>query len=281
MTAHMTRTSFLCWILLLAPAVAMAQYKNPGEGPWTGPRTADGQPDIRGTYDTSAVSGSFSLENPMAGGGRFPFLAEGKPLPKNPSRVVDPANGLVPYRPDAKARRDALEARAEDPRAPHHIDTQMRCLLQGPARGFYTTQARFVQTPGHVLVLYNQYQYYRVIRLNVPHVGKDIKLWMGDSVGRWEGNTLVVDVTSVNAKARLTMIGDYYGQNTKITERMTFVDKDTIQYSATFEDPTIYTRPWTMSVPQKRDLVQDKEEFWEYGCHEGEKTSTHLDDNIK
>jgi hypothetical protein len=276
----MIRASLIS-VLMLAPASAMAQYKNPGEGPWTGPRTADGQPDIRGTYDTSAVSGSFSLENPMAGGGRFPFLAEGKPLPKNPSRVVVPSNGLVPYRPDAKARRDALEARAEDPRAPFHIDTQMRCLLQGPARGFYTTQARFVQIPGHVLVLYNQYQYYRIIRLNTPPLGPDVKLWMGDSVGRWEGNTLVVNVGNVNAKARLSMIGDYYGPNTKITERITFVDRDTIQYSATFEDPSLYTQPWTLSVPMKRDAQTDNEEFWEYGCHEGEKTSTHLDDSLK
>src|SRR5688572_30641227 len=182
------RTHFLGVVLgcsvLLMPAAAAAQAVVPGAGPWTGPRTSDGQPDIRGTYVITGPGGTFSLENPMAGGGRFPFLAEGKPLPKNPSRIVDPADGLVPYRPEAKARRDALEARAEDPQAPYHIDTQMRCLLQGPARGFYTTQARFVQTPGHVLVLYNQYQYYRIIRLNTPPLGSGVKLWMGDSTGR-------------------------------------------------------------------------------------------------
>jgi hypothetical protein len=249
----------------------------PMPGEWTGPRTPDGQPDIHGVYDTSAISGSWALENPMAGGGRFPYLAAGKEPPKNPSRVIDPPDGKVPYQAWALKERADQEAHVEDPQRPEHLDTQIRCLLQGPARGFYTTQARFTQGPGYVLVNFDQYAYFRVIRLNAPHVGKDIKLWMGDSVGHWEGNTLVVDVTNVNAKARLSMIGDFYDTNAHFVERLTF-GKDVINYKATIEDPTVLTRPYTIGVPMKR--VADYE-FWEYACHEGEKTSGHIDSTFK
>ena len=284
------RSHLLCAIIgstLLLPPAAAAQVVPaaaipPGAGPWTGPRTPDGQPDIKGTYVITGPGGTFSLENPMAGGGRFPFLAEGKPLPRNPSRVVDPADGLVPYRSEAKARRDALEARAEDPQAPHHIDTQMRCLLPGPLRGTYRGQSKFVQFPGVVLILSTGAgsDAFRIIRLNAEHPSGDLKLWMGDSVGRWEGNTLVVDVANLNAKGRLSMIGDYYTTRTKVVERFTFAGPDIMHYRATLDDPTIYTRPWTIGVATRRDPAQDGEEAWEDGCHEGERTSRHLDETF-
>ena len=256
-----------------AQAAQRAPVVMPTPGGWTGPRTADGQPDIQGTYDTTAVSGSWSLENPMAGGGRFQYLAAGRPIPTNPTRVIDPPDGKVPYQPWAAAERADQEAHVENPTRPEHLDTQIRCLLQGPARGYYTTQARFTQLPGVVLVNFDQYQYYRVIRLDAQHLGKDVKLWMGDSVGHWEGNTLVVDVTNVNAKARLSMIGDFYSTNAHFVERLTF-GKDAINYTVRIEDPTVYTRPWTIAVPMKR---VPNYEFWEYACHEGEKTSNRID----
>jgi hypothetical protein len=255
------------------PAPARAPLVMPAAGDWTGPRTPDGQPDVQGTFDTSAVSGSWSLESPMAGGGRFPYLVSGKPMPKNPSRVIDPPDGKVPYQPWAAAERADQEAHVEDPTRPEHLDTQIRCLLQGPARGFYTTQARFIQLPGYVLVMFDQYEYYRVVRLNADHPGRELKLWMGDSVGHWEGNTLVVDVTNVNAKARLSMIGDFYSTNAHFVERYTFA-KDALHYTVRIEDPTVYTRPWTIAVPMKR---VPNYEFWEYACHEGERTSDRID----
>ena len=277
------RAAVGCSLLLLMPPAATAQVVPAVAGPWTGPRTPDGQPDIQGTYVNAGPGGTFSLENPMAGGGRFPFLAEGKPLPKNPSRVIDPPDGLVPYRPEAKARRDALEARAEDPTAPYHVDTQLRCLLPGPLRGTYRGQSKFLQFPGMILILSNGAgsDAFRIIRLNAEHPGTPLKLWMGDSVGRWEGNTLVVDVANLNAKGRLSMIGDYYTTTTKVVERFTFAGRDTLTYRGTLEDPTIYTRPWTIGVALRRDPEQDKEETWEDGCHEGERTADHLDESFK
>jgi hypothetical protein len=281
MRTHLT-VALLGVALLSVPVRAVAQDGAPAAakpvvlpdpGDWTGPRTPDGQPDVHGVYDTSAVSGSWSLENPMAGGGRFPYLASGKPIPVNPTRVIDPADGKVPYQEWALKERADQEAHVEDPKQPSHLDTQIRCLLQGPARGFYTTQARFTQIPGYVLINFDQYEYYRIVRLGGEHPGKDIKLWMGDSVGHWEGNTLVIDVTNLNAKARLSMIGDFYSPSAHFVERLTF-GKDAIRYTARIEDPTVYTRPFTIGVPMRR--VADYE-FWEYACHEGEKSSTHID----
>jgi hypothetical protein len=257
----------LPWLL---PALAAAQA--PTAGAWTGPRTADGQPDIQGTYD-APLTGSFSLVNPMAGGGRFPYLAEGKPLPKNPSRIVDPPSGMIPYQPWAAAKQQDQEAHIENPVRPEHLDIQNRCLPHGVSRGLYTTSARFLQFPKYVLIMFDQYSYYRIIRLDAPHVGTTMKLWMGDSIGRWEGNTLVVETTNVNGRSRLSMVGDFYSENARVVERFAFPDRETLDYRATFEDPTVYTRPWTMAVALKR--LPDSE-FWEYGCYEGEKTSDHL-----
>jgi len=253
--------------LLLLSGSAAGQSATAAGGAWTGPRTPDGQPDVQGTWD-AVISGSFSLVTPMAGGGRFNALATGRELPKNPSRIVDPADGRVPYQPWAAALQQAQEKDVDYPTRPWHIDPQNRCLPQGVSRGFYTTQARILQLPGQVVFLFQQYQYYRIIRLGAPHIGPDVKLWMGDPVGHWEGNTLVVDVTNLNGKARLAMVGDFYSENAHVVERYTFAGADTLKYTATFADPTVYTRPWTLAVDLKR---RPNEEFWEYGCHEGDR----------
>ena len=258
-------------LALLASASAAAEEQAPAApaaGEWTGPRTPDGQPDVQGTW-TARISGSFSLVTPMAGGGRSDLLAQGKPLPKNPSRIVDPADGHVPYQPWAAALQQAQEQDIDHPSRPWHIDPQNRCLPHGVVRGFYTTQARILQFPDNVVLFFDQYQYYRVIRLDGEHLGSTAKLWMGDSIGRWEGNTLVVDVTNVNGKARLSMVGDFYSDHAHIVERYTFVGDNALKYSVTFEDPTVYTRPWTMAIDLRR--VKDSE-FWEYACHEGDRS---------
>jgi hypothetical protein len=88
---------------------------------------------------------------------------------------------------------------------------------------------------------------------------------MGDARGHWEGNTLVVDTTNVRG-ARLTYIGDFYSENAHVTERITFVDADTMNYEATVDDPTVFTRPWTMRIVEKR---RPDDEVWESACWEG------------
>jgi len=95
---------------------------------------------------------------------------------------------------------------------------------------------------------------------------------MSDSRGHWEGNTLVVDVTNSNAKHRLSNEGDFASDQVHITERWKFVDADTIEYTSTFTDPSVYTRPWTIASRFLRAHKDDPNwEVWEIECHEGER----------
>ena len=116
------------------------------------------------------------------------------------------------------------------------------------------------------MFVWDEYHAYRVIPLDGrPHIAPNVKLWMGDGRGHWEGNTLVVDTTNVRG-ARLTYIGDFNSENAHIVERFTFVDADTMNYEATVDDPTVFTRPWTMRVVEKR---RPDQEVWESACWEG------------
>jgi hypothetical protein len=258
-------------VFLSAAVPALGQQaggvaNRPEPGPWPPARLADGQPDVQGVWAAQA-GGSVSLSNPISGGMDLQRrLTPGKEL-RLPSRVIDPADGLVPYQPWAEARRKQQEGSYDHPTKPEHIDTQHRCLLGGIPR-FYTNVPpfRIIQTSGTVVFLWDEYHAYRVIPLDGrPHVAPDVKLWMGDSRGRWEGNTLVVDTRSVKG-TRLSMSGDFFSDNVQITERIAFVDADTMNYEATVTDATVFTRPWTMRVVVKR---RPYEEPLESACWEG------------
>ena len=113
----------------------------------------------------------------------------------------------------------------------------------------------------------------RVIPLDGrPHIASNIKLWSGDSVGHWEGNTLVVDVTNINEHAYYDWAGNFHSSDLHLVERWTFVDANTIIYEVTNYDPKVFTQPWTMRATYKRNKKQgvDAEQF-EDDCYEGEK----------
>ena len=261
-------------MMMVASAASMTVVAQaPGASAWTGPKTVDGQPDVQGVWDAD-LSGTYSLTHPISGGAAFNLAVGGKIDTKNPSRIVDPADGLVPYQPWAAALQKRQQLDAEYPTRPEHIDTQNRCIIGGVPRPFYNTQIMFVQPRGYVIAMSDQYQSARMIALDGrPHIGKDLKLYMGDSVGRWEGNTLVTDVTSLNGRPRLSMVGDFISNNAHITERIQFHSRDKMTYSATITDPRVFTRPWTLRVEMTR---RESYEFWEQGCHEGERSAAHM-----
>src|SRR3989441_7428811 len=103
---------------------------------------------------------------------------------------------------------------------------------------------------------------------------RDYLAWMGDSRGHWEGNTLVVDVTNNNDKSVFDMAGHFHSDALHVVERFTPVDKDTINWEATIDDPKVFTKPWKMKFPLKR-APQDFE-MLESGCFEGERDAEHL-----
>jgi hypothetical protein len=255
--------------LLSLPVVLFGQGAAPERptAPWPPTLTPDGQPDVQGVWNPVA-GGTQSLERALSSGEYFEELVTGVRT-DHPSRIVDPEDGHIPYQPWAAALRQELEAVYENPTRPEHIDTQTRCLGPGVPRLYYFPRFRILQPPGSVVFVWDQYHTYRVIPLDGrPHISPRIKLWSGDGRGRWEGNTLVVDTTNLNAKSRLDVVGNFFSDQAQILERFIFIDAITMHYEATITDPTVFTQPWTLRVVQRR---QPDEEFWEYACHEGER----------
>lgn len=245
--------------------------------PWPPAPTSDGQPDVQGAW-RPVLGGTHSLDPAKSGASDFAERLTGV-VKINPSRIVDPPDGHIPYQPWAAALQKGLAAVYENPTRPEHIDTQTRCLVPGVPRMYYFPTFRILQPPGSVVFVWDEYHVFRVVPVDGrPHVGTDIKLWMGDGRGRWEGNTLVVETTNLNATSRLDVVGDFFSDQARIVERFIFVDANTMTYEATITDPTVFTRSWTMRVAQRR---MPDEEFWEWACHEGERDAANSSSRIE
>ena len=170
-----------------------------------------------------------------------------------------------------------------------HVDPNSFCLIGMPRFSFGGQE--IVQKPGSVIMLSGNV--YRVIPTDGrPHVSQSAKFYLGNSRGRWEGDTLVVEVTGLNGKHWFDSAGNFYSENTRLVERWRMVNANTIDYEVTIEDPTIYTRPWKMNYPKRRagtagaggggitsvsslpriDTANSDpyaKERWEQTCHEG------------
>ena len=239
---------------------------------------SDGQPDVQGFF-APVKQGTYSLENPSNGGTGLPSTIRSRcfstsPVPVWPSRIIDPPDGHIPYQPWAKTKQLKTQANIDYPTEQGHLDPQGRCFPDGVIRNHLWTGFQVQQFPGQVVIIFDQNHTYRVIPLDGrPHAPDAVKLWMSDSRGHWEGNTLVVDVANSNAKSRLDNIGDFSSDKVGIVERFTFT-KEGIDWQATLTDPSVYTRPWTVQAQFRRDHADDPGyEQWEQACHEGERNA--------
>jgi hypothetical protein len=134
---------------------------------------------------------------------------------------------------------------------------------------------QFLQPRGNFVILYEAEHAYRVISTErTQHLPASVKLWQGDSIGKWEGDTLVVDTTNFNGKTWLDMAANFTTESLHVIERYTPIDANTIQYEARIEDPTIYTTPFTMRFPLRRNN-QRGYYILEFACHEGERDLQH------
>jgi hypothetical protein len=189
------------------------------------------------------------------------------------SLIIDPPNGRLPaMRPDGKKRADlrAVEQRETQlgrPQADSWEDRplQERCIVglnAGPPMtpGAYNNNFQLFQTPEYVVILNEMVHDARIIPLDGRPHGR-IRQWKGDSRGRWEGNTLVVDTTNFKRETSLPNSS----ANTHLVERFARTDANTLLYEFTVEDPTIWTRPWTAVVPMRKSV----DPIYEYACHEG------------
>ena len=164
------------------------------------------------------------------------------------------------------------------------IDSRVRCLPAGTPRGIFSSSYngwQVLQPPGHVVILYEHNHLHRVIPVDgSPHPGSDIQLWMGDSRGRWEGNTLVVDVTNFTDKTWVVgelggegmSAGSFHSPAMHLVERFTIVGDGRIDYEATIEDPNVFARPWKIAFPVWKRAPDDYVLF-EYACHEGNRST--------
>jgi hypothetical protein len=193
------------------------------------------------------------------------------------SLVIDPPDGRIPpLTPEAQRR---VEARARDEAAgpadgPENRWLTERCILFGATVPMlpepYNNNYRIVQTPGSVTILVEMNHDARVIPLDGrPHLARPIQQWIGDSRGRFEGDTLVVETTNLkfNDKSRFGVqyLNGLSDEHLRVVERFTRTDADTILYQATIEDPTVFTKPWTVEIPMERTSSG----IFEVACHEG------------
>lgn len=292
--------------VFLAPVLSACQAGTPSAEAWTPPRTPDGQPDLQGIWTNPTLT---PFERPAELAGKAFFTEkeaaeweartarrDGPPAPGDvgaynqvwfdsgikvvktmrTSLVVDPPDGRVPLKPEAEAKRDYDAAHSAD--SYEYMSVWDRCITRGVPGGMfpagYNNAYQIVQTPGYVTILYEMIHDARVIPMDGrPHPPSSVGFWNGDSVGHWEGNTLVVDTTNFNGKgwiATSAATGRIKGipQSTAlhVVERFTRSDANTINYEVTIEDPNYYTRPWKVSVP----LISDPAyQIFEYACHEG------------
>jgi len=188
------------------------------------------------------------------------------------SLIVDPMDGMLPpLVPQAQARIGARPNRLfEDPET---LTLTERCLVGNPPIGgssasppllpspVFASYYQIVQTDTYVMIFSEMFHDVRVVRMNGEHLPSTIKGWLGDSIGRWEGHTLVIDTTNFRADTHNADSSDHL----HVVERFTRVDENTLRYRVTIDDPETWTRPWTAEWPFK---ASDNKLF-EDACHEG------------
>jgi len=189
------------------------------------------------------------------------------------SIVTDPPNGQIPFAEDWRGKDFRSQLRAmpgvNEYDGPELRPLGERCLLSfGSSSGppmmpvMYNNNYQIVQTPDYVMILVEMVHDARIIRMNDEH-HTDYPKWMGDSVGRWEGDTLVVETIGTHPFQSF----QGHTENARITERFDLIGENKIRYNFTVEDPAVYTRPWTGEVAMNRRPEGDR--MYEYACHEG------------
>jgi len=275
---------------------------------WTAPRTPDGQPDLQGTWTDATIT---PLERPKALAGKATLTEEesraleeraaenreeGPPSSgdvgsynqlwfdsgtkvvstRQTSLVVEPPDGRVPLTQTAEAKRDFNLAHNSDSYV--YMSPWDRCITRGVPAGMfpagYNNAYQIVQTPGYVLIVAEMIHESRIIPLNGRgHLPPSLRQWNGDSIGHWEGNTLVVDTTNYNGKGWIAtsaaggrIKGVPQTAALHVVERFTRVDRGTLLYEVALDDPSMFSKPWKVQIPLARD---DDYRIYEYACHEG------------
>lgn len=285
-----------------AVAVHPVVAQESGGSEWTPARTPWGHPDLTGVFSSDDMRG-VPLQRPEEFGDRrfltdeefeereernnaevarldeggTAFLSErGIRSFRQTSLIVDPPNGRFPaLTPEGEAIQAARPARGQEPPPASWLDLRLydRCITRGVVGSvlpvIYGNGLEIFQTPDAVVIHYEMIHEARVIHLDGrPHVEDEIRTYMGDSVGHWEGDTLVVETTNFRGETGIGLNGGGLPTTTAInlTERFTRVDEHRIDYEVTVDDPGLYTEPFTIAFPLTN---QPGYRVLPYECHEG------------
>jgi hypothetical protein len=268
-----TLAAVLLWLAFAPTSVqaqAGAQPPTPGSwGRFTVPRMTDGHPNLNGIWQ-ALVTANFNLEDHEAQAGPYTELMgayAGEPAGQS---IVE--GGVIPYKPEAVARRkqnfeNRMKADLSNDERWHDMgDPEMKCYMPGIPRATYMGfPFQIVQgSSDAILMTYEFASASRVVRMNFKQEAPG-DFWMGWSRGRWEGDTLVVDVTGQRKETWFDRSGNYHSEALRVVERYALVSPYHIMYEATIEDPNVYSRPWKISFPLYRRMEKNIQ-LLEYKC---------------
>lgn len=243
----MSRTLRRCSFTAACVAACLAGVAQPRAQTASIPRTTDGKPDLSGIWQAVTTAN----DDIQAHSAR----------PGVPAGLGIVAGNELPY------HAAALTKKAENARNRATADTEARCFLPGVPRIMYMPHPfQIVQTPAAVMLFFEYLHATRNVFMDTPHLRGPLEFWMGDSRGRWEGDTLVVDVVHFNDQTWFDRAGNHHSTGLHVVERFAMTDRDHITYTATIEDPKIFTRPWTMRLVLYRHTEPDFQ-LLDYECY--------------
>ena len=221
------------------------------------PRMPDGKPNLTGLWQSMGTAYWDIRDHGAAAGPFFQLGATGA----QPAGQGIVEGGDIPYRPEAVAKqRDNQKNRLQ-------LDPEVKCFMPGVPRGTYMPfPFQIIQSQSDIAIAYEYATANRVINMGKPREAA-VDTWMGTSNGKWEGDTLVVDVTGLNGESWFDRAGNYMSENVHIVERYSYADADHINYEATIDDKTLFTRPWKISLPLYRRKEKNAQ-LLEFKCVE-------------
>jgi hypothetical protein len=245
--------------MLLMVAAAAGALSIPAWGqapqPYRAPRTADGKPNLTGIWQAINTA-NWDLQTHEAKAGPVVSLGAAFAVPPGIG-VVDGEE--IPYQPAA------LEKKKQNAANWVALDPEVKCYMPGIPRATYQPYPfQIVQSANTILMAYEFTSASRVIRMNSEEKSP-APAWMGWNVGRWDGETLVVDVTDQMEETWFDRAGNFHSDAVHVVERFTAIDANTLNYEATIEDPKVFTRPWKISMPLYRRR-EPNAQLMEYKC---------------
>ena len=243
-------TAVVAFVALFLTAAAAQNYR--------APRTHDNRPDLNGIWQ-AVGSAHFDIEGHAAD---FSPSLEMGALGAVPAGLGVVVGGELPYKQEALAQR---QANRENQLL---YDPAVRCYMPGIPRATYQPfPFQIVQTPEYILFAYEFASASRIVYMNRPDFEAPADAWMGHSRGRWDGETLVIDVTSQVPETWFDRSGNYHSNSIRVEERYTATSENHLQYEATITDPEIYERPWTIRMPLYR-RIDENMQLLEFKCVE-------------